>query len=113
MVTAGAIWRHLLALVLRADVMHVDGTSLPVRDRDHPNGIVTGALWGYVGDESCAVYLDTSTGKKVGQREKELGPEQFLALRKGPVVADASNLFDTSFARADLIEVGCNMHARR
>jgi hypothetical protein len=36
----------------------------------------------------------------------------FLALRKGPVVADASNLFDTSFARADLIEVGCNMHAR-
>jgi hypothetical protein len=68
------IWRHLLALVLHADVMHVDGTSLPVRDRDHPNGIVTGALWGYVGDESCAVYLYTSTGKKVGQREGELGP---------------------------------------
>ncbi len=107
------IWRHLLALVLRADVMHVDGTGLPVRDRDHPNGIVTGALWGYVGDASCAVYLYTSTGKKVGQREGELGPEQVLALRKGPVVADASNLFDTSFARADLIEVGCNMHARR
>jgi transposase len=107
------LWRHLLALVLHAGVMHVDGTSLPVRDRDHPNGIVTGALWGYVGDESSAAYLYTSTGKKVGQREGELGPEQFLALRKGPVVADASNLFDVSFARADLIEVGCNMHARR
>jgi hypothetical protein len=42
-----------------------------------------------------------------------MGPEDFLALRKGPVVADASNLFDASFARSDLIEVGCNMHARR
>jgi transposase len=107
------IWRHLLAVVLQAGVMHVDGTGLPVRDRDSPNGLVTGALWGYVGDESSAVYLYTSTGKKSGQREGEIGPEQFLSLRKGPVVADASNLFDTSFARADLIEVGCNMHARR
>jgi transposase len=42
-----------------------------------------------------------------------MGPEQFLALRKGPVVADAANLFDASFASDDRMEIGCNMHARR
>lgn len=34
-------------------------------------------------------------------------------LRKGLTVADASNLFDESFAHPELIECGCNMHARR
>ena len=107
------IWRTLLANVLSATVMHVDGTSLPVLDRDSPKGIVNGALWGYVGDTDCAAYVYTSTAKRSGQRPGEIGPVEVLALRKGPVVADASNLFDTSFMRDDLIEVGCNMHARR
>lgn len=108
------IWRALLGDVLSAVVMHVDGTSLPVLDRDSPKGIVTGALWGYVGDTSSAVYLYTSTAKRDGQRPGEIGPGAVLALRTGPVVADASNLFDRSFAEdPDLIEIGCNMHARR
>ncbi len=42
-----------------------------------------------------------------------MGPEQFLALRKGPVVADAANLFDASFESGERTEVGCNMHGRR
>jgi transposase len=42
-----------------------------------------------------------------------MGPEQFLALRKGPVVADAANLFDASFESGERVEVGCNMHGRR
>jgi hypothetical protein len=29
---------------------------------------VTGALWGYVGDTTGAIYLYTSTGKKLEQR---------------------------------------------
>jgi hypothetical protein len=90
---------------------------LPVRDRDSLRGIVTGALWGYVGVgpgvEAQAVYLYTSTGKKVGQRGGEIGPEDFLRRRQGYTVADASSLFDLSFRRPDLIEIGCNMHARR
>jgi transposase len=98
---------------LLAIVMHVDATGIPVRDRDSPTGIHVGSLWGYVGDTTTAVYLYTSTGKKLGQREGEMGPEQFLALRKGPVVADAANLFDASFASDERIEIGCNMHARR
>jgi len=107
------VWRLLLANALAAVVMHVDGTSLPVLDRDSPKGIVTGALWGYVGDTDCAAYIYTSTAKRNGQRPGELGPADFLALRKGPVVADASNLFDRIFVSADLLEIGCNMHARR
>jgi transposase len=107
------IYSRLQIGVLLSAVMHVDSTSIPVRDSDSPRGIHVGSLWGYVGDTACAVYLYTSTGKKLGQREGEMGPEQFLALRKGPVVADAANLFDASFQSGDRVEVGCNMHARR
>lgn len=107
------IWRALQQRVLAAQVTHVDGTSLPVRDRDGPRGIVTGSLWGYVGDEDSAVYLYTSTGKKVGQRAGEIGPEEFLALRKGPVCADAASLFDRTFSDGTRTEIGCNLHGRR
>jgi transposase len=107
------IWQHLSAQVLGAEIMQLDATGLPVRDKDSPKGIVLGALWGYVGDGCAAVYLYTSTGKKLGQRPGELGPEEFLAKRTGYVVADASNLFDGSFKSGARIEVGCNMHARR
>ena len=107
------LWRAALAGVLAAGVMHLDGTSLPVLDADAPSGKRLGALWGYVGDRDVAAYLYASTAKKCGQREGELGPEDVLNLRRGLVVADASNLFDKSFEREDLIECGCNMHARR
>jgi transposase len=107
------IWHGLIAEVLGSFVMHVDATSLPVRDKDTVKGITLGALWGYVGGTTYAVYLYTSTGKKLGQQPGEIGPEQFLLKRKGYVVADASNLFDASFRSEERIEVGCTMHARR
>jgi transposase len=111
------VWRGLIDDVRGAHVMHVDSTSLPVRDKDSPKGIVVGSLWGYVGDETHAVYLYTSTGKRFGQRVGELGPAQMLQKRaelgKLFVVADASSIFDKSFVTTQLIEIGCNMHARR
>lgn len=109
------IWWALQDAVIQAPVMHLDGTGLPVRDQDSPRGIVTGTLWGYVGrgETVNAVYLYTSTGKKVGQRDGEIGPEQFLLRRTGYTVADAASIFDLSFQRKGLIEIGCNMHARR
>jgi transposase len=110
------LWRAALAKVIDARVMHLDGTSLPVLDASAPGGKRLGALWGYVGvnaDETIAAYHYVSTGKKTGQREHEMGPEDMLGLREGLTVADASNLFDASFQRAALIECGCNMHARR
>jgi transposase len=107
------LWRHSIDRLLSSKVMHVDGTGLPVRDRDAEGGMKLGSLWGYVGDAETALYLYTSTGKKRGQRPGEIGPEDLLAHRSGYVVADASNLFDLSFKRSGLIEVGCNMHSRR
>ena len=107
------LWRAAQAEVLAANVMHLDATSLPVLDRDAATGKRLGALWGYVGDTNVAAYIYTSTGKKEGQRPGELGPQDMLRLRQGYTVADASNLFDESFKRPELIECGCNMHARR
>jgi transposase len=106
------LWRALSVMVLNSAVMQLDGTGLVVRDKKHPNNKKLGTLWGYIGDQ-LALYLYTSTGKKTGQRPGELGPEDFLKLRSGYTVADAANLFDKSFLREDLIECGCNMHARR
>ncbi len=107
------LWRLAVLEVLAAKVMHLDGTGLPVLDRDAPGGKRLGALWGYVGDTNVAAYLYASTGKKSGQKPGELGPEDMLALRTGYTVADASGLFDASFRRDDLVECGCNMHGRR
>jgi len=107
------LWRGCLRAVLAARVMHLDGTGLPVLDRAHPRGKRLGQLWGYVGDAQSVLYVFNSTGKKKGQRPGELGPEDILKLRRGYTVADAASVFDASFARDDLIECGCNMHARR
>ena len=110
------LWRSAMAAVLGEKVMHLDGTGIPVLDRDAEGGIKLGTFWGYVGGEGdrwTALYLYASTGKKTGQREGELGPEDVLHLRQGYTVADASSLFDKSFKREQLIECGCNMHSRR
>ena len=107
------IWFELQNGVLHARVMQLDSTGLPVRDKEHGYGIQLGSLCAYVGDQEAVVYLYCATARKNGQRVGELGPEDFLALRSGPTLADASNAFDKSFLRPDLIELGCNMHARR
>jgi transposase len=110
------IWLGLLDDVRLSHVMHLDATGLPVRDKDGAGSLVMGSLWGYVGingDERCAAYIYTSTGKRVGQRPGEIGPVEFLAERRGFVVADAAGLFDVCFQGDERIEVGCNMHARR
>jgi transposase len=110
------LWRAAVAEAIASRVMHLDGTGLPVLDSTVRGKTRLGTLWGYVGDngvETIAAYLYTSTGKKAAQLPGEMGPEDVLALREGPTVADASNLFDKSFERPGLIECGCNMHGRR
>ena len=107
------LWHEAQQQVLHAKLMQLDATSLPVRDKEHGFGIQLGSLCAYIGDGEVAVYLYASTGKKNGQRFGELGPEDFLAMRKGNTMADASNAFDQSFLRPELTEIGCNTHARR
>lgn len=120
----------LLAEVIGSETMHVDGTSLPVLDKDDPKGIKTGSLWGYVGVnvrvvDGCAhhqrqgayVYTPTGHAKSRSAVPTDLGPDEVLNLRRATphsyVVADAAGLFDAQFKVDGLIEVGCNMHARR
>ena len=107
------LWRAAVAECIGSKVMHLDATGLPVLDRDAPGGKRVGTLWGYVGDD-VAAYVYATTGKKLGQKPGEMGPEDILALREGYTVADASSLFDASFRdRPALIECGCNLHSRR
>jgi transposase len=116
----------LFECVLTSQTMHLDATSLAVLDRDDPNGIRVGALWGYVGvnvddsgdsSDQCAAYLYNSTGEKIATKPGEIGPEQALELRRHRelphVVADADGRFDAAFSKPGLVEVGCNMHGRR
>lgn len=113
-----ALWWAARRRMLVVDVLHVDGTGLPVLHRDPKThkklgtGKRNGTLWGYVGGDS-ALYLYCSTGHKTGQSKDDVGPEDFLKDRKGYTVADASNIFEATFNRADIIECACNMHARR
>ena len=107
------VWLYLMLQTLAATVMHVDATSFPVKDRDHAKGIKLGSLWGYVGDKSTAVFLYCRTGKAKGQCKGELGPADILARRTGFVCADAAGIFDASMMREEVVELGCNMHARR
>lgn len=112
------LWRAACRRVLTAVVLHLDGTGLPVLTRDEKThkkvgtGKKLGTLWGYVGGET-ALYAYCSSGHKQGQQPRDIGPEEFLALRTGYTVADAAGVFDASFKRPELIECGCNMHARR
>jgi len=107
------IWDEIQDGVLRAHIMQLDPTRIPVRDKEHGFGIQAGSLCAYVGDAELVAYLYSSTGKKNAQRIGEVGPEDFLAMREGLTMADASNAFDKSFARPGLIEINCNTHARR
>ena len=112
----GPLWNASMSMVLRAAIMHLDGTSLSVLDDKAPGNIKLGSLWGYVGidgDAATALYIYSTTGKAKGQEPNEIGPDEMLSWRQGYTVADASGLFDAGFKRPGIIECGCNMHARR
>ncbi len=111
------LWLEAIDQVLDADVMHIDGTGVPVLDRDHTKGKRLGTLWATVGADAAgskvAAYQYASTKKGKGQRPGEMGPTDILALRAGITVADADTLFAAQMRREDIIDCGCNMHARR
>ena len=111
------LWLEAIDQVLDADVMHIDGTGVKVLDRDHPDGKRLGTLWGTVGADAggpkVAAYFYASTKKAKAQRPDELGPTDILALRTGITVADADTLFTSQMQRDDVVDCGCNMHARR
>lgn len=111
------LWLEAIDQVYGSLVMHIDGSGVPVLDRDHAKGKRLGTLWATVGSSeegpAVAAYFYASTKKAKGQRPDEKGPSEILAQRTGIVVSDADTLFMEQRKRDDLIDCGCNMHARR
>ncbi|MCP4963882.1 MAG: IS66 family transposase [bacterium] len=111
------LWLEAIDQMFEAHVMHIDGSGVPVLDRDHPKGRRLGTLWATVGASErgpqVAAYFYASTKKAKGQRPHEKGPWEILAQRTGIVVSDADTLFVEQRKRDELIDCGCNMHARR
>ncbi len=111
------LWLEAVDQVLDSTVMHIDGTGMAVQDRDHKKGKRLGTLWATVGAENqvakVAAYHYASTKRARGQRPGELGPSDILELRRGITVADADTLFAQQMGRDDVLDCGCNMHARR
>ena len=97
------IYGRLQIAVLLAAVMHVDSTSIPVRDSDSPRGIHVGSLWGSTSATRRARSISTprrGQEARSAQRGQRWDRRAVLsALRKGPVVADAANLFDARASR--------------
>jgi len=73
----------------------------------------SGRLWGYAVTPTWRRTFSSRRGRSRGNAKASLAPRTCSTLRTGYTVADASNLFDKSFKREDLVECGCNMHARR
>lgn len=87
-------------------MLGTDSTSLPVLDEDHPNGIRSGSIWCWVGDQRWVTFTYAATGGSVGVREF-LGEELARLLQ-----CDGTN--HTSFIeRLGGKRPGCWSHGRR
>jgi transposase len=94
-------------LILLCGVIHTDDTSVKVRDTQRKIK-VTARLWGYFGDHLAPFDVFDFT-----MSHKRDGPSQFLAGFHGFLQADAFSGYDGIYAGGDVVEVGCNAHARR
>lgn len=113
------LWLEAIDQVLASRVMHIDGSGLVTLDRDDPKGKRTGTLWNIVGADSTKpkvaayCYASTKQAKSDEDKHDEYGPVDILEQREGIVVSDADTLFTKQRRRKNVIDAGCNMHARR
>ena len=94
-------------LILCCGVIHTDDTSVKVRDSERRIK-VTGRLWIYWGDFQHPFNVFDFTMS----RSRD-GPSKFLKGYRGFLQADAFGGYDGIYAGGQVIEVGCNAHARR
>jgi transposase len=94
-------------LILLCGTIHTDDTPVKVRDSERKIK-VTGRLWIYFGD-----YLYTYNVFDFTMSRKRDGPSRFLKGFRGYLQADAFSGYDGIYAGGDVVEVGCNAHARR
>jgi transposase len=94
-------------LILLCGTIHTDDTSVKVRDSERKLK-ATGRLWIYWGDFHYPFNVFDFTMS----RSRD-GPSQFLASYRGFLQADAFGGYDGIYTGGQVIEVGCNAHARR
>jgi transposase len=107
------LYAQLVAVVLQSRALHTDDTTVKLQDpRSHQ--LSTARLWAYLGDGAHRYNAFDFTVNR-----KRDGPQQFLATYQGYLHADAFSGYDGLYlpdpatARARIVEVACNAHARR
>jgi transposase len=101
------LYELMKAMILRCGTVHTDDTPVKVRDTRRKIK-ATGRLWGYFGDHLGPFDVFDFT-----MSHKRDGPGRFLAGFRGFLQADAFSGYDGIYAGGDVVEVGCNAHARR
>jgi len=104
---------HVVACAIRAEaraklrfMLNIDDTSIPILDRETPEGRVIGHLWLVVGDQRFVA----ATVSKDWKKEHAIAA---LGDWRGYVQCDAYRGFDAIFRKGTMVEVGCWAHARR
>jgi transposase len=103
----------MVRLVLQSRVIHTDDTPVKLQELV-THRLSTARLWAYLGDAAHPYNVFDFT-----VNHKRDGPQRFLANYQGYLQADAFSGYDGLYlpdprtARARIIEVACNAHARR
>jgi hypothetical protein len=105
--TLEPLYDLMKALVLLCGTIHTDDTTVKVRDSERKLK-ATGRLWIYFGDHRHRYNVFDFTMSR-----KRDGPSRFLKGFHGHLQADAFSGYDGIYAGGDVVEVGCNAHARR
>jgi transposase len=105
--TLEPLYDLMRALNLLCGTIHTDDTPVKVRDSERKIK-ATGRLWIYLGD-----YLYPYNVFDFTMSRKRDGPSRFLKGFRGYLQADAFSGYDGIYSGGDVVEVGCNAHARR
>lgn len=107
------IAKRIAERVIDSFLIRADDTGIRVLDREHPNGVKLGHMWGYVGDGSMVAFDYTPTWEAKG-------PLAFLQGFTGYLQGDGYAGFKSGLTREDgepLVpeerRLGCGMHIRR
>ena len=92
--------------VLARSVVQMDETGILVLDRDHPEGRSKGRMWVFCGETGELFYEYTPS-------KESKWAKQLLAPYRGTLQADAYGGFDVLYVSGEILEAGCNAHARR
>lgn len=101
------LYELMKSLILVCGTIHTDDTPVNVRDSERKIK-AQGRLWIYFGD-----YLHPYNVFDFTMSRKRDGPSQFLRGFRGHLQADAFSGYDAIYAGGQVVEVGCNAHARR